>query len=628
MLLVALLTVWLGLQWQYVGLFAALLVVALSVYFGCNKGMARNARGQQSRRLTIASLLAAAPVAVAQVSPLQPELLLLGVITVLWMVTYPLLFYLSNRRSSPDYENYMDIDFGLYLYGSMSSLIVLLGLVLPGNVVVASVVSVIEAALAALPLFQWVYFVTYRTAIDATGVGVILDTNRNEILEFFRSFTYWQVVLAALAFIVPVATIFAVNISSPMGDALADFAPIHRYLLLALLLPLAAFLNVYTWKRRHGVFGRTGLITLYNNVREHNRSFKLYKEKNAERYSRLQVEQLGQKTDRPSTIILVIGESACRDYMSAFNPKLSHDTTPWLHQMRGDRRHFYLFPHAYSCAQQTVPALTRALTESNQYNGKAFYDSCSFIDIAHKLGYKVQWYSNQGHLGAAETPITIMADTAEVDKWTLQEVGKVQYDETLLDFFSEVDPRQNNLIVFHLKGSHFNYLNRYPASATQWGRPGVQDNILNYENSLCYTDSVLRRIYEYAREKLNLQAMVYCSDHADVPGMRRQPGFNGYGMTRIPLFVYLSDDYITRHPNRAEALGNNRTRYFTNDLLYELLCGVLDVRSNAFDESNSLASLSYKWRREDLLTYEGRRRIADDDTLSEETKNGSTQNKS
>lgn len=613
-LLVVLLTSGLGLQLQYAGLFVVLLAVALAVYFGCNKGMARNARGQQSRRLTIASLLAVLPVVVAQVSPLQPELLLLAVVAVLWMTTYPLLYHLSNRRSSPDYENYMDIDFGLYLYGGMSSLILLLSVALPDSAVVAVVVSVAEAVLVALPLFQCVYFATYRTAIDATGMGVILDTNRNEILEFFRSFSWWQVVLAALAFILPVAAIFAVNLSAPMGNALAGFAPIHCYVLLALLLLLTVFLNVYTWKRHHGVFMRTGLVTLYNNVREHNRSFRLYKEKNAERYSRLQVEPLGEKADRPGTIILVIGESACRDYMSAFNPKLSHDTTPWLHQMSRDSRHFYLFPHAYSCAQQTVPALTRALTESNQYNQKAFYDSTSFIDIAHKLGYRVQWYSNQGHLGAAETPITIMADTAEVDKWTLQEVGKVQYDETLLDFFSEVDPNKNNLIVFHLKGSHFNYLNRYPASATKWGQPGVQDNILNYENSLCYTDSVLSRIYEYAREKLNLQAMVYCSDHADVPGMRRQPGFNGYGMTRIPLFVYLSDDYIRLHPNRAEALDHNRQRYFTNDLLYELLCGVLDVKSPAFDETNCLASTAYKWQRDDLLTYEGRRRIADDDT--------------
>ncbi len=613
-LLVVLLTIVFGLQWQYVGLFVALLAVALAVYFGCNKGMARNARGQQSRRLTIASVLAVAPVAVAQVSPLQPELLLLAVVAVLWMTTYPLLYHLSNRRSSPDYENYMDIDFGLYLYGGLSSLIVLLDVVLPGSVAVAGAVSVAEIGLVALPLFQWVYFATYSTAIDATGMGVILDTNRNEIIEFFHSFSWWQVALAALAFIVPVAAIFMVNISSPMGDSLAGLVPIHRCFLLSMLLVFAVFLNVYTWKRRHGVFTRTGLVTLYNNVREHNRSFSLYKEKNAERYSRLQVEPLGGKADWPGTIILVIGESACRDYMSAYNPKLEHDTTPWLHKMSLDSRHFYLFPNAYSCAQQTVPALTRALTEINQYNGKAFYDSTSFIDIAHKLGYCVQWYSNQGHLGAAETPITIMADTAEVDKWTLQEVGKVQYDETLLDFFSEVDPQLNNLIVFHLKGSHFNYLNRYPASATKWGQPGVQDNILNYENSLCYTDSVLRRIYEYASEKLNLQAMVYCSDHADVPGMRRQPGFNGYGMTRIPLFVYLSDGYILRHPNRAEALDHNRQRYFTNDLLYELLCGVLDVKSAAFDESNCLASDAYKWQRDDLLTYEGRRRIADDDT--------------
>lgn len=613
-LLFVFLHVYFWLELSYVLLLLAFVALALGIYMGCNKGMARNARGQQSRRLTIASVLAVMPVMVALVSPWQPQLLLLAAISVLWMVTYPLLYHLTNRLSSPDYENYMDIDFGLYLYGGLSSVIILLGTVLPCSIVVAVILSLVESVLVALPLFQWVYFAIYHTAIDATGMGAIIDTNRNEILEFFHSFSWWQVLLAALAFAVPVAFIFWVNISAPMGDALSGFVPIVRWLRTAVLLGLAAFLCVYTWKKHHGVFGRTGLVTLYNNVVEHNKSFKLYKEKNAERTVRLQVQPLGKPLGKPSTIILIIGESACRDYMSAFNQQLQHDTTPWLREMGKDKRHFYLFPNAYSCAQQTVPALTRALTESNQYNNKAFYDSCSFIDIAHKLGYRVQWYSNQGHLGAAETPITIMADTAEVDKWTQQEVGKVQYDENLLSFFSEVDPQKNNLIVFHLKGSHFNYLNRYPASATRWGQAGVQDNILNYENSLAYTDSVIRRIYEYGREHLNLQALVYCSDHADVPGMRRQPGFNGYGMTRIPLFVYLSSEYIACHSDRAEALDKNRERYFTNDLLYELICGVLDVKSSAFDETNSLASLSYKWQRSELLTYEGRRHIADDDT--------------
>lgn len=66
------------------------------------------------------------------------------------------------------------------------------------------------------------------------------------------------------------------------------------------------------------------------------------------------------------------------------------------------------------------------------------------------------------------------------------------------------------------------------------------------------------------------------------------------------------------HPDRIEALKANKDAFFTNDLAYELMCGIFDVESNHFDESSSLASKTYRYTRDDLTTYEGKARIADD----------------
>ena len=115
----------------------------------------------------------------------------------------------------------------------------------------------------------------------------------------------------------------------------------------------------------------------------------------------------------------------------------------------------------------------------------------------------------------------------------------------------EIDPTKNNFVVLHLKGNHVNFINRYPKEKTIWGKPGEWDLILNYENSIHYTDSVLRSFYEYASEKLNLQAMVFFSDHACIPDKLRTPNFNGFGMTRIPMFVYLSDEFKAKHEHRG-----------------------------------------------------------------------------
>ena len=63
----------------------------------------------------------------------------------------------------------------------------------------------------------------------------------------------------------------------------------------------------------------------------------------------------------------------------------------------------------------------------------------------------------------------------------------------------------------------------------------------------------------------------------------------------------------------AKALADNRDRYFTNDLLYDLMCGIFDIRSNRYDPSQSLASADYCYQRADMLTYDNRIRVADDD---------------
>lgn len=367
------------------------------------------------------------------------------------------------------------------------------------------------------------------------------------------------------------------------------------------------------FKPSHSLFGRTGLPRLTLDIREYIANNKRFLTGRQQRVENLQVTRLGEPYDEPHTLLLVIGESASRDYMSAF-ADYPHDTTPWMRKMVEDTKHTVIFPKSYGCTMHTVQVLEKALTEMNQYSDKAFNESFSIVDVAHALGYRVHWYSNQGHLGVFDTPVTIVAGTSDVAKWTEQSPGTVRYDGALLNFLDEVDATQNNLVILHLIGSHFNFLNRYPnATHTFWGKEGVQEDVLNYENSLRYTDEILQKAHEYCRERLNLKAMVYCSDHATMPDRRRTPNFNGFRNTRIPLFVWTDDEFLHKHPERAAALRQNSNRYFTNDLLYELILGLFDVKSDCFDETNSLASTHYKYQREDLLTFDGKKRIADDD---------------
>lgn len=579
----------------------ALFAISYGVFRKFNKGLARNSCGQQFRRYLIGSILAFVPAAVAGMALDALPVAAAALTSFLWIFTLNVLYDWTYRSSSSGYDNHIDIAFGIYLFGWLTGLGCLIACVSP--VAAGLVMAVVQSALMIVPVLQIGYYIIYGTCIDTAGMQVVLETNGNEILEFVRSFSLPKFLLMLFPLLGIVALSFGLNLHFDKASL-----PLPALLV---LVGITAFFTVYIWKRKHGLFVRTGIVMLYHDIKEYKRSNKRYRESVAQRFEELDVELATAPTRCPHTIMLVIGESGCRDYMSAFTPQ-PWETTPWQSRMKGDAEHFLLFPNAYSCAMQTVPSLEKALTEKNLYNDKDFLTACSIVDIAHKAGYRVHWYSNQGHIGSADTPVTLVADTADTAKWTKQEIGKPYYDSTLLEFLHEVDPTRNNFVVMHLKGNHFNYTNRYTPEYAAANGLTDGDDVRNYMNSIHYTDHILRGFFEYATRHLNLQAMIHFSDHGAMPDTRRSPRFLGFGMVRIPLWIYVADEYKALHPEAVEALRANREKYFTNDLAYELVCGILGVRSAHYDDTASLASPGYRFTRDMLLTDDGRVKVSDD----------------
>lgn len=570
-------------------------------YLKISHGLGNKATYLQMRRFVPCALLAVLPSAIAQLPLTSPLFIIPAIIAVLWILTYPTLYFISNHKVSSDFEFHFEAVFGLYFIAWISSLGILAQQISYLAIPVAIFLSVAELVMLAIPVVQLIYYGLYKACINENGMEMIQETHYNEIIEYIKSMPLLLNIITilgsiALAVVIGWANYFELKNSTSL--AIVN---------LALVAIVAIFLSSYLWKKKHGVFIRTAIVEFYLDVKEYLATNLQYTQNMQERISKLQVTSLNKIT-KPHTILLIIGESESRDYMKAFNKDYPLATTPWLDKM-AQNKNFILFPNAFSIGANTVLAVSNALTEINQYNDKKFYESCSIIDIAHAAGYKVHWYSNQGHLGSADTPVTLIANTADVAKWTKQELNQVQYDESLLPYLQELDPEQNNFLVVHLKGSHFNFLNRYPESFTKFGTPGKYDLELNYANSVAYTDYVLEKIFSYAKENLNLQAMVYFSDHATVPDKRRSPNFEGLASVRIPLFTYFADGYISNHKQVYDTLNQHENYYWTNDLAYELLCSILNIKSNHFDEENSLASEKFKYKRSDLRTNNGQTKI-------------------
>ena len=167
----------------------------------------------------------------------------------------------------------------------------------------------------------------------------------------------------------------------------------------------------------------------------------------------------------------------------------------------------------------------------------------------------------------------------------------------------QIHSSDNNLVVFHLMGSHGDYCGRYPQSFAKFGdgkskKSKAFYNVLLsgneevrrreidcYDNSIAFTDYVLSQIFAEAKELPGFRAFVYLPDHAEAvdAGLMHDPQRFTFAMTHISLLVWLSDAFMTSEPDRAKALHQHENSVWTNDLLDDLLVGLTGIDAKNHD---------------------------------------------
>ena len=122
----------------------------------------------------------------------------------------------------------------------------------------------------------------------------------------------------------------------------------------------------------------------------------------------------------------------------------------------------------------------------------------------------------------------------------------------------------------------------------------------------------MQRIFEYARDHLQLQVLLYASDHGEDFKLFHGDGAFTWDMVRIPFFIYLSPEYRARYPETAAALSANETKYFTNDLVFDALCGLMHLPNNGYEKIYDISSPAYGLTKEKALVKHGMYRVADE----------------
>ena len=529
---------------------------------------------------------------------------------VAWCVTFPLLY--SWSYDTPWYVSLIRLDFlcgtGIFLLlASLQSLAFDLKK-LPR--VFAALFAVLDFVCLAIPFVQVVYFSIYQHCLTPASLMALYLTNPDESVDFLEAMLgIPAMVLIVLSFLLFLWLCYRGNMRQARHLAALPLTAGKRAALALLAVVLAVYIP-FT------VFPETSIVLNWKEVSDYVAETQEYSAHHDEHFADLRLDDaagvLPEKA--PGTVIVVIGESASRTFMKAYTPSFPYDDTPWL-AARMEDPDFVVFRHAYSCWSQTVPVLQRALTEQSQYNDKEFYNSTSLIDVAKKAGYDTYWFSNQGRYGQYDSAITLVAKTADRAEWVDDSyLFTEKYDENLLEYLTQIDGTKNNFIVLHIMGSHIYYNNRYPSSFNRWvnAAGGAGTNAESYANSILYTDDNLRRIFEYARDHLNLQAMVYFSDHGEDLEISHNPDVFNFHMVRIPMFVYLSPAYRAAEPQVAAALKSHEQQYFTNDMIYDTVSGILRAPSNHYDATQDFASPAYRFTRDNLTTMLGQHALTED----------------
>lgn len=290
----------------------------------------------------------------------------------------------------------------------------------------------------------------------------------------------------------------------------------------------------------------------------------------------------------PQLVVVVLGESSRYDRWSLNG--YARETNPLLSQ----QANLVLLPDvitSVSATRLSVPVIVsrKPATESL----KDGFSEKSFLTAFKEAGFKTFWLSNQISFGKFDTPVSVFAKEADVvDFLNLGGfTNNSNYDEVLFGPLKHAlaDPASKKLVVLHTLGSHWNYSHRYPKQFDKWlpslfgvDKPvytdiRIKDKLNNsYDSSILYTDWFLAHVIDALKDSALPASMLYVADHGQtLYDNSCRLAFHGHNTQyefHVPAFVWYSDAYSERYPDKvSELLRHRSARLATENMFHTLL---------------------------------------------------------
>lgn len=303
----------------------------------------------------------------------------------------------------------------------------------------------------------------------------------------------------------------------------------------------------------------------------------------------------------PETLVLVIGETSRADNWQLYG--YSRKTNPLLAQTKG-LTVFTDYMSQSNTTHKSVPILL-SLAEADNYD--ILYHTKGIMQAFREAGYHTVYLSNQQR---NHSFIDFLGEQADDCLFLRDSHPDNAYDTDLLVPLAQKLARQKGrrtFVVLHTYGSHFSYADRYPDFMREFqsdqydgAKRQYRPQLINaYDNSICQTDLLLRRIIEQLTAHGGSAAMVYTSDHGeDIFDDARHlflhaSPFPSFWQLHVPLIVWTSPTYRQRHGAITSALDANRHKAAESNSVFHTLLTMGGVTTSYRNDSLSLASPIY-----------------------------------
>ena len=461
-------------------------------------------------------------------------------------------------------------------------------------------ILILLCLIVSIPSLIFCGYYSYSGApIGQEAIVAALETNSHEAIQYLQTQNnLWQYAIIAALFII--CFVF-VKITQKLQIKSA-LRPLTAVFLFAATMP---FYNDVLGDRGDDLYS-----TLYKSVKTH---FAMYAKFEKETPTRLKSIKINKNGDEEGLYVLVIGESQNKKRMSAYG--YERDTTPFIGSNLNNPN-LILFSNAFSNHTHTSFVLEEALTSKNQYNNAALIKSPTLVEVANLAGFETFWLSNQAKLHESGVSITKIAMGAKNKFFTRDGSGAEPFDEVLIEQIPTQLKNSKTLMIIHLYGNHHDYKKRYPQDFAKFG--GGYSN--EYDNSILYNDYVIQKLLNKVVKIPHFKALVYFADHSELLVVKdeheRVIGHDSsrfdFEMTYIPFYMYFSDDYIAAHQDLISNLRSHKNDYFTNDLIFNVMNGIMGISTNFDEPKNDISAKAYDTNASRFKTLHGKRFLIED----------------